>query len=200
MYKRDNPPRPNRIALCPAKLAFRRKGPVSAPAKTLLALPVRGGYDEPVEVRRDLDLTTEPRVGLNLIGKIQHIFFLVRRLAGATHPFFADIDVARRAGTAAAAFGGDLGDRVADGVFHDRGAFLRLDGPGFAKGVDIGDLDHESRMFRRRAANEGSCSWGGGAKFILIGVFIIKWLRDEQRRPADVQGAFSCSRMARALS
>ena len=96
-------PRPNRIALCPAKLAFRRKGPVSAPAKTLLALPVRGGYDEPVEVRRDLDLTTEPRVGLNLIGKIQHIFFLVRRLAGATHPFFADIDVARRAGTAAAA-------------------------------------------------------------------------------------------------
>jgi hypothetical protein len=37
---------------------------------------------------------------------------------------------------------------------------LRLDGPGFAKGVDIGDFDHGSRMFVRRAANEGSYSWG----------------------------------------
>jgi len=32
----------------------------------------------------------------------------------------------------------------------------------------------------------------------LIGVFIIKCLRDEQRRPADVQGAFARSHMARA--
>jgi hypothetical protein len=126
----------------------------SAPAKNLLALPVRGGDDEAVEFRRDLDLTTKPRVGLNLISKIQHIFFLVRRLAGESHPFLADIDMARRAGAAAAAFGGDLGDRVADGVFHDRGAFLCLDGPGFAKGVDIRDFDHGSCMFVR-VANEG---------------------------------------------
>src|ERR1019366_4852586 len=86
---------------------FRRKGPVSAPAKTLLALPVRGGDDEPVELRRDLDLATKPRVGLHLISKIQHVFFLAGRLAGEGHPFFADIDMARRAGTAAAAFGGN---------------------------------------------------------------------------------------------
>jgi len=52
--------------------------------------------------------------------------------------------MARRAGTAAAAFGSDLGDAVADGSLHDRGVFLRLDGPGFAKGVDISDFDHGS--------------------------------------------------------
>jgi hypothetical protein len=98
-----------------------------------LALPVRRGDDEPVELGCDLDLTTKPRVGLHLIGKIQHIFFLVGRFAGQGHPFFVDVDMARRAGTAATAFGGDLWDTVADGGFHDRGAFLRLDCPGFAK-------------------------------------------------------------------
>jgi hypothetical protein len=136
----------------------------------LLALSVRGGDDEPVEFRRDLDLTTQPRVGLNLISKIQHIFFLVRRLAGEAHPFFADVDMARRAGTAAAAFGGDLGDCVADGVFHDRRAFLGLDGPGFAKGVDIRDFDHGSCKFVRRAANE-SFFREGEAQVYIYGRF-----------------------------
>src|SRR5580704_9909408 len=46
---------------------FRRKGPVPRSGKKLLALPVRGRNDEPIELRRDLDLATQPRVGLNLI-------------------------------------------------------------------------------------------------------------------------------------
>src|SRR5208283_4069486 len=111
-----------------------------------LALPVRRSDDEPVEFRRDLDLTAKPRIRLNLISKIQHIFFLVGRFARQRHPFFVDINMARRAGTAAAAFGSDLGDTITDGGFHDRGVFLRLDGPGFAKGVDISDFDHGSCM------------------------------------------------------
>src|SRR5262249_22239348 len=46
-----------------------------------LALPLRRGDDEPVKFLRDLDLTRKPRIGLNLISKVEHIFFLVRCLA-----------------------------------------------------------------------------------------------------------------------
>jgi hypothetical protein len=43
---------------------------------------------------------------------------------------------------------------------------LRLDGPGFAKGVDISDFDHGSCMFVR-AANEGFFREGEGANLYL---------------------------------
>jgi hypothetical protein len=97
-----------------------------------LALPIRRRDNESVEFGGDLDLTTKPRVGLHLISKIQHVFFLVGRFASQAYPFLIDIDMACRTGTATATFGGNLGDAVADGGLHNRRAFLSLDGPGFA--------------------------------------------------------------------
>src|SRR5438477_840886 len=83
------------------------------------ALPLRRRHDKAVERVGHLDLAGQPRVRPHVEGKIQHVLFHRRGLAGLLPPRLVDIDVAGRARAGAAAFGLDAGHAVLDRRLHD---------------------------------------------------------------------------------
>src|SRR6185312_311111 len=104
---------------------------------------------QPVELGRDLDLAGEPRVGLELLGEVEHGLFHVRFGVELAEPGLVDIDVAGRARARPAAIGVDAGDEVLDRAFHDAPAGGHFDLVLFAVVLDVFDLRHGCSAFRQ---------------------------------------------------
>ena len=79
-------------------------------------------HHDAVEIITHLDLAGQARIGLNVIGEVQHVLFHRVRRTCTVRPGVVHIDMARGAGAGAAAFGLDAGDHVLDGTFHNGGA------------------------------------------------------------------------------
>src|SRR5271168_1043464 len=113
-----------------------RRGPM------VLCLPLRRVHRQPVKVVAHLDLARQPRIGLNLVGEIQHILFHRRRFANLLAPGFLDIDVTGRAGARAAAFRLDPRHAIFDRGLHHGRADFALDRASRAGLIDECDFDH----------------------------------------------------------
>src|SRR5579871_1008972 len=108
-----------------------------------LSLPLGRAHRQTVEIIAHLDLTRQPRVGLNAVCKVEHVLFHRRRLADPLPPSVFDVDVAGRAGAGAAALRFDPGHAVLDRRLHDGLADFGLDRASSALEVDKGDFDHD---------------------------------------------------------
>ena len=77
-------------------------------------------------------------------GEVEHVLLHLRGLARLVAPILVDVDVARRAGARAAAFGLDAGNVVELGRLHHGDARLGLDHLAAAIRLNVRDLGHEA--------------------------------------------------------
>src|SRR5262249_661604 len=110
--------------------------------------------DQPVEGFGDLDLTGKSGSRLHLKCRIELLFFFGRRWTDDLEPFLVNVNKAGRAGTAAAAFGDDAGNVVAQRGFHHCRTELSFHCVLRPVVFDVGNLGHwiRTHSVHRRAS------------------------------------------------
>src|SRR6201996_114805 len=128
---------------CMAWACFIRE-PRSFIGGVLLVLLFGHAHDQAVQRIGHLDLARQARIGLHVLGEVEHRLLHGRGLARLRQPGVVDIDMAGGAGAGAAAVGVDARHIVLDRAFHDRQAGAHIDRMFGPVELDVGDLGHFS--------------------------------------------------------